>query len=174
MSDNNRQEITDFELAQLLRDLPRERQPARDLWQGIERKMLDHPQPKKRDSGQTWMPYAVAASMLVAVSALVLNITQNQTDYMQPVAGIEQMQREYVQVRNPMIEEFDRINQALDEPTRTELYRNFDILAQARRDLEQRVSENPDDRRLVEMLMKVHEQELELLKRDYTKSSRSM
>ena len=120
------------------------------------------------------MPYAVAASVLIAVSALMLNLVQLQDGYPQEVVGIDRLEQEYVQVRNPMMEEFFAVNQSLDQKTKDDLLQNLDILAHARRDLEHQVRENPDNRRLVEMLMKIHEQELELLKQDYTQSSRSM
>ena len=41
---NNRDLISDLELARLVRDLDREKQPQRDLWVGIQRGILDHPQ----------------------------------------------------------------------------------------------------------------------------------
>ena len=73
-----------------------------------------------------------------------------------------------------MVEEFTRVNQGLDTRTRNELHRNLEIMAQARLDLERQVRENPDNQHLIEMLMRVHEQELELLKQDFTKRSTSM
>jgi hypothetical protein len=47
-------------------------------------------------------------------------------------------------------------------------------MEQARREIEDQVRMNPENRRLVEMLMRIHEQELELLKQDYTQPSQSM
>jgi hypothetical protein len=55
-----------------------------------------------------------------------------------------------------------------------DLYRNLDILEQARRDIEAQVRENPENRRLLEMLMSIHAQELDLLKQDYSRPGRSM
>ena len=94
--------------------------------------------------------------------------------YLGEVAGVERLEHDYVEVRNPMMEEFFTVNAALDDRTKDDLYRNLDILAQARKDLQVQVRDNPDNRRLVEMLMNIHEQELELLKQDYTRPSRSM
>ncbi|MBT4160714.1 MAG: hypothetical protein HOC70_07095 [Gammaproteobacteria bacterium] len=166
--------ISDIELARLVRDLDREKPPQRDLWEGIQRGILDHPQARRDRDSNYWMPYAVAASMLIAVSALMLNLVQMQGGYPQEVVGIDRLEQEYVRVRNPMMEEFFTVNESLDKKTKDDLFRNLDILAQARTDLERQVRENPDNRRLVEMLMTIHEQELELLKQDYTRPSRSM
>ena len=176
-NDNKQSEIVDFELARRIRELDAEMQPERDLWMGIERQIIDHPQSGREPGNHFWMPYAVAASLLIAVSALLLNVFQLsparsvlQTD----LVTLDQIQNEYVQVRNPMVEEFSRVNKSLDQRTLNELYRNLDIMEQARKDLEQQVRENPENHRLVEMLMRVHEQELELLKQDFSTSSRSM
>jgi len=167
--------ISDFELAQLVRDLDREKMPERDLWAGIQRNILDHPQKTPGRDQQLWMPYAVAASMLIAVASLMLNLTQDQpVSFQTETAGFDQMQQEYIQVRNPMVEEFNRVNDRLDDKTMTVLHQNLDILAQARADLEQQVRENPDNQRLLDLLLKIHEQELELLRQDYTRPSTTL
>lgn len=165
--------LTDLELARQVRDLDREMQPERDLWMGIQRQILDHPQKQASDDRQTWMPYAVAASLLIAVSALALNVLELQRPAQSvgnELASLQELQQEYVQVRNPMVEEFTRVNQSLDDRTREELFRNLEIMEKARRELELEVQRNPEDLRLMQMLMKVHEQELELLKQNYTSS----
>ncbi len=137
---------------------------------------MDFPQKPERDQ-QFWMPYAVAASLLVAVSALVLNVVQMQ----QPgpvsqaqLTGLEEIQQEYLQVRNPMVERFTQVNNALDEKTKTDLYENLEILNRARRDLEYQVQANPENVRLREMLIRIHEQELELLRKDFVHSGTSL
>ncbi len=171
------EDVVDFELARRIRDLDAEMQPERDLWVGIERQIMDYPQKEGGVNDRDWMPYAVAASLVIAVSALLLNLAPVQTD--QPtlrtdMVTLGEIQREYVQVRNPMVEEFSRVNQSLDEKTLNELYRNLEIMERARLDLEQQIREDPNNHRLVEMLMRVHQQELELLKQDYSQYSRSM
>ena len=174
--------ISEMELARLVRDLPDEMTPDRDLWVGIQRQILDHPQKVKQPGQSGWMPYAVAASLLIAVSALMLNVAQLQPGSpaglgLDEVAGqmpLNQIRGEYAQVRNPMVDEFARVNQSLDQKTLQELYRNFQIMEQARLELEQQVRENPENLRLLEMLQKVHEQELELLRQDFSNPSKSM
>lgn len=168
--------ISDLELARLVRDMDKEKLPQRDLWLGVQRNILDHPQPTSRRDSNFWMPYAVAASLLVAVSALMLNLAQVQTrsPFTTDTVGFDQLHQEYVQVRNPMVEEFNRVNHTLDEKTMTELHRNLEILEQARKELEMQVRKNPENTRLMELLMKVHEQELDLLKQDFTRPSTSM
>jgi hypothetical protein len=176
-SGNGKQGISELELARQVRELNAEMQPERDLWAGIQRQILDHPQKTRGGGQQHWMPYAVAASLLVAVSALLLNVVQVQQGNVryagEPVL-MDQIGQEYLQVRNPMVEEFARVNQGLDMRTRNELHRNLEIMSQARLDLERQIRSNPDDQRLIEMLMRVHEQELELLRQNFTDRSSSM
>jgi len=165
--------LTELEFARRLRELDDEIQPERDLWVGVQRQILDLPHHREP---LFWMPYAVAASLLIAVSALMLNVVQMQRVNSIPIqlTGLDELQHEYVRVRNPMVENFTRVNESLDEGTRTELYRNLEIMAQARRDIEFQIRANPDNHRLIAMLMKLHEQELALLKTDFTNLSRSM
>ena len=173
--DQTDNKLTDLELARLVRDLDPDIQPDRDLWAGVQRKIMDHPQ-KSPASNQSWMPYAVAASLLIAVSALMLNVAQLQRAGSEggSLAGIDQLEEEYVKARNPMLDEFTRVNHSLDSETKTELYRNLKIMANARERLEEEVRANPENPRLREMLIKIHEQELALLRQDYTRRSRSL
>jgi hypothetical protein len=175
MTDHSDDKMTELELARLVRELDQEIQPNRDLWVGVQRQILGHPQKPARER-QFWMPYAVAASLLIAVSALFLNVVQlQQVDPVQGrMAGIDQLQDEYVKARNPMVDEFTRVNHSLDSETKTELYRNLKIMADAREKLEAEVRANPENPRLRELLIKLHEQELALLRQDFTRPSRSL
>jgi hypothetical protein len=173
----NSSEVTDLSLARQIKNLDREMQPERDLWLGIERQIQDFPQKRKLTLPSDWMPYGIAASLLVAFSALMLNIVQldkPDSGYVSTDQSFDRMQSEYVQIRNPMVQKFWEVNKDLDESVLNDLYRNLDILEQARRDIEAQVRENPENRRLVEMLMSIHEQELDLLKQDYSQPGRSM
>jgi hypothetical protein len=174
---SNSSEVTDLSLARQIKNLDREMQPERDLWLGIERQIQDFPQKRKLTLPSDWMPYGIAASLLIAFSALMLNIAQLdrlESGLVSTDQSFDRMQSEYVQVRNPMVQKFWEVNKDLDESVLNDLYRNLDILEQARRDIEAQVRENPDNRRLVEMLMSIHEQELDLLKQDYSRTGRSM
>jgi hypothetical protein len=73
-----------------------------------------------------------------------------------------------------MLVTFAETNKQLDPETLNSLFLNLEILAQARRDIEVQLRINPQDGRLLEQLMQIHEQELDLLKQDYLAQSRSM
>ena len=170
-------------LAREVRGLNREMQPSRDLWAGIERRIEAHPQPKKAEP-VAWMRYGMAASVLMAFSALVLtlvdvsgNLGGAETPAFVDTDGrttLNTLQVEYQRTRDPLVDRFTDTNRNLAPETLEELYRNIEIMAQARRDIEEQVRRDPTNPRLVELLMRVHEQELELLKQDFSQPSRSM
>jgi len=167
----------DLLLARQIRDLDQEIQPSRDLWPGIERNIIEYPQRKKTEWRNDWMPYGVAASLLLAVSALVINLTgvnQSADRFVAAEHTISAVQNGYIKVRNPLVEQFTEVNKNLEPATLEELHRNIEIMEQARLDIEAQVRQNPEDQRLVEMLMRIHSQEIELLKQDYSKPSTSM
>ncbi|TDJ33755.1 MAG: hypothetical protein E2O56_03320, partial [Gammaproteobacteria bacterium] len=56
-------------LEQLARDLPREIQPTRDLWPDIAHQITRESTARGRPRG--WLPLALAASVLIAVSSAV-------------------------------------------------------------------------------------------------------
>ena len=176
MTDDNKRvtDSQDLVLAREIRNLDPEMSPERNLWTGIERQIQDYPQKQKRTSVD-WVPYGVAASLVIAVSALLLNVLElnpAKPQFVSADRSFDLMQAEYIQVRNPMVQKFSEVNKELDEQTLNDLYRNLEILAQARRDIEAQVRQNPENRRLVEMLMRIHEQELELLKQDFSRPGR--
>ncbi len=166
------QPISELELARAIRELPREMEPSRDLWAGIERNIIDHPQPSVGGWKSDWVPYGVAASLVMAVSALALtafvSLQPAEPTFVAFDDSMQRMESEYLRVRNPMVRQFNETNQNLDPVVLEDIYQNVEIMAAARRDIEAQIRENPDDQRLVEMLMRIHEQELALLKQDFT------
>ncbi|HKI73101.1 MAG TPA: hypothetical protein VJ998_00540, partial [Pseudomonadales bacterium] len=117
------------------------------------------------------------ASLLIATAALVLNLMRVAPMAPKMVSfdrSMDSMQAEYIRASNPLVKKFSETNRNLDPLTLDDLYRNFEILENARKEIERQVRANPQDRQLVELLMKVHEQELDLLKQDFTKPGHSM
>lgn len=173
----------ELRLAREVRNLDREMLPNRDLWSGIERRIEAYPQPKKVERNTSWMRYGVAASVLMAFSALALTVMDMTgslpaTELVAVDASgtqtMDMLQVEYRKTRQPLVEQFTDTNRNLAPETLEELYRNIEIMAQARRDIEEQVRKDPTNPRLVELLMRVHEQELELLKQDFSQPSRTM
>lgn len=164
----------DLALSRAVKALESEIQPERDLWAGIERRIAESPQKNRGMLAEHWMPVGVAASLVVAVTSLVLNLTQPQglqglTFEPQSVEqGIDSINNQYRQVTSPMAQNFGEINKSLDPETLNELFRNLAIIEQARKDIEAQVRANPENPKLIEMLMWIHRKEVELLKQDFT------
>lgn len=174
----------EMQLAREVRALDRDIQPSRNLWPSIERRMEDFPQRKNPEYSASWLRFGMAASVLMAFSALVLTVADLGFDgtrgntaslFEQPnPTPLETMQVEYLKTREPLVEQFTETNRSLAPDTLEELYRNIEIMAQARKDIEAQVRLDPTNRRLVEQLMRIHEQELALLKQDFSQPTRSM
>lgn len=167
----------DLVIAREIRALDKEIMPTRDLWSGIERNISEFPQPKKTEKTRDWMPYGIAASLVIAVSSLLVNLVGSSQPNQQLVTAehaINSVQSHYLEVRNPLVDQFAETNKALAPETLEDLYRNIQIVENARKDIEEQVRQNPDNQRLVTMLMRIHEKEIKLLKQDYSKPGRSL
>ncbi|MDH5737354.1 MAG: hypothetical protein OEZ23_03540, partial [Gammaproteobacteria bacterium] len=167
--------------ARAVRELDREMQPERDLWVGIERRIMDHPQHRFGQWRQGWLPYGVAASLMLAMVSLVFSLSpaggggfMADTSPQTVSEGIDRIKSEYHQVINPMTREFGEVNKPLGEETLDDLYNNLAIIEKARKDIEAQLRQNPDNPRLVEMLMWIHQKEVELLKRDFAAPIRTI
>lgn len=174
----NGSEPLDISLARAVRDLDREIQPTRDLWPGIERQIANYPQRHRDDWFYKVMPYGMAASLLVAATALVLSLTQigsrEESKYANLESSIGQMQNEFMAVRNPSIQQFEETNEGLNPETIQLLRRNIEIIEKARKEIELALLANPENQRLIDMLMRVHQQELDLLNRNYVEPDSSI
>ena len=170
-------DAVELQLAREIRGLDREIMPQRDLWKAIERNIADYPQRKQFSLQRDWMPYGVAASLIIAITALVVNVVgieQKGSTLLAADYAIDSIDSGYMNVRNPMVDQFRETNKNLDQATLDDLYRNIEIMAKARKDIETQVRANPENTKLVEMLMRVHERELELLKQDYSQPGQSL
>lgn len=174
----NGSEPLDMTLARAVRDLDREIQPTRDLWPGIERQIANYPQRQRDDWLYRLMPYGMAASLLIAVTALVLTLSQvgdqQEMKYATLESSIGELQNEYITVRNPAIQQFEEANRGLDPETIVLLRKNIEIIEKARREIELALLANPENQRLIDMLMRVHQQELNLLNQNYAEPDSSI
>jgi hypothetical protein len=167
----------DLALARAIRDLEPALEPTRNLWLGIERNIADYPQGRQFPLRNSWLAISVAASFMMAASALTLTLVSFDGPAEQWVTSrppLERISQDYDLVRRPMLVKFAETNKQLGSETLNSLFLNLEILAQARRDIEAQLRIYPQDGRLLEQLMQIHEQELDLLKQDYLAQSRSI
>lgn len=155
--------ISDFELQQKIRDLDVEIEPGRDLWQGIERRVMALPQ--KRPLRERMLPLGVAASVVMAVSALILSIAQLQWHLPQDNKPIAIAHEEAYLGEGMALMSLDRelANEFIDPVARGEIFQSLAILVRARAEIYEQIQDNPGDHRLRRMLAKVQAQERELL-----------
>lgn len=174
----NGSEPLDIALARAVRDFEREIQPTRDLWPGIERQIANYPQRHRDDWLYKLMPYGMAASLLIAVTALILSVTQvggrEELKYLSLERSMGEMQNEFMAVRNPSIQRFEKANQGLDRETILLLYKNIEIIEKARKEIELALLQNPENQHLIAMLMRVHQQELNLLNQNFVEYDSSI
>ena len=160
----------DLVLARAVRELPPELEPSRNLWPGVERKIADYPQRRGFSLKQQWQSMGVAASFVMAASALTLalvNLNEPGAQWASGGTPLDQMSQDYEQARRPLLVKFTETNKYLGADTLNNVYANLEVLAQARREIEAQLHDTPQDGRLLEQLMRIHEQELELLKQDF-------
>jgi hypothetical protein len=173
--DDSPQDEGDFELAlaRSIRDLPREREPHRDLWPGIERRIGQ--QPNRRRGW--WVALGVATSLVLGLTTFI-GVQDRQPGMGEDLLSYEQsmdnMRTAYLRLRSPLVQEFRVANRDMDPASLEDLNRNVEIMEQARREVEGLLRQDPDNRHLVEVLIRLQAQELDLLRRDYMRPVHSM
>jgi len=176
-NDQDADDLLDLALAREVRNLDRDIQPPRDLWPGIERSIANIPQRDNSGLLYRFMPYGVAASLIMAVTALVLSLDEpaisRDARYVTLEESVNRVQDDFLAVRNPSFQQFEKANRELDPETIKLLYRNVEIIEKARKEIELALEANPESQRLLEMLLRVHEQELNLLNQSYVNSDNS-
>ncbi len=171
-------DLLDISLARAVRNLDREIQPHRDLWPGIERHIANFPQRDRDSFVYRMMPYGMAASLLIAVTALVLSLyptsPMQTAHYASLEESVRQVQNDFLAVRNPSFQQFKQTNKELDPDTIKLLYRNVEIIEKARKEIELALIANPENEQLLGMLLRLHEQELGLLNQSYVNQTTSL
>ncbi|MEM7362887.1 MAG: hypothetical protein AAF525_02585 [Pseudomonadota bacterium] len=130
---------TDVALTRLARSLPQDVAPERDLWQGIERRIIS---PDRRR--MNWQNWAIAASLVLSCSAVFLTIMTGQ-DQPAPLAVI------------------DRPSSVLPQRIEALMAHDLQLLASTREDLRARIASEPDNPELILLLVDIEAQEQALL-----------
>jgi hypothetical protein len=164
----------DDEATARLRDalaaLPRELEPARDLWPGIAAGLATR---QAAGTRRLWIPMALAASLLLAFSSalggawLGYGYAQRQGAALGSapasavdLAGIEQ---DYSAARASYFRELILGDERLDASTRETLRHNLAVIDRATNQLHQALANDPQNPLYVETLLMTREQEMEML-----------
>ena len=173
-------------LDQLLASLPREVQPERDLWRGIEAEIAKTPivtdsAPVVHFSRSRWMQLAAGVLLVLATSLTTFVITRQslQQDPAVQVAdqpvptpalnampasfGPEVLGAEYLQARSDLNKRFEERIKSLPPSARAKLERNLADLRQAANEISATLADHPSDPLLQDLLMSTYQRELQLL-----------
>jgi hypothetical protein len=154
----NSHQLSDAELRLQLRGLPKEREPERDLWSGIQASIQNAPVRKNR---RALSSFAMAASLaFIAAIALPLFLSQPSDDTnslkAQVVSNeVKAMDTEY----QAALKEFSTIELA------PELKTQLQLLDDSANKLRQALNQSPQSTYLIPMLRRIYLQRLQLTQR---------
>lgn len=177
-------------LSQMLASLPKDVQPERDLWQGIQAEIGKTPivtdsAPVVHFSSARWFQIAAGVLLVLATSFTTFVITRNSMEknaavqvaqQQQPVPtataplnampvsfGAEALGADYLKARSELDKRFEERIKTLAPSTRAKLERNLADLRHAANEISATLAENPSDPLLQDLLMSTYQRELQLL-----------
>jgi len=177
-------------LSQMLAALPKDVQPERDLWQGIQAEIGKTPivtdsAPVVHFSSSRWFQMAAGVLLVLATSLTTFVITRNSMEkdaavqiaqQQQPVPaataplnampvsfGTEALGVDYMKARSELDQRFEARMKTLPPSTRAKLERNLADLRHAANEISATLAENPSDPLLQDLLMSTYQRELQLL-----------
>jgi hypothetical protein len=144
------------------RALPRVEMPTRDLWSGIESRLVPRPPAPAARRFDRLRPWALlaAALALVLLGASLAQLRQRGT----PPHGFAEAQARYLSASAALAEALAADPRALPEATRAVVERNLTILDQAIRESETALAADPGNPDLEQLLTARYEQRLALLR----------
>ncbi len=155
--------ISDQSLEQQIAQLPKEMEPKRDLWRGIEKAIAMTPQqPTKKTQ---LLPVAWAASILVAVVVSWLSFTPQQLTTPVTLTIAATLQQEFEQQKQLMLTSFG--SPKLSELPQ-EMQQQLTELSSARNTISKALASDPENKELLNLLRWTQQQEIQLLKQLYT------
>lgn len=178
-------------LSQMLASLPKDVQPERDLWQGIQAEIAKTPivtdtAPVVHFASTRWFQIAAGVLLVLATSFTTFVITrqsmekdavqmaQTQQQATVPTAaaplnampvsfGPEALGADYLKARSELDKRFAERIKTLAPSTRAKLERNLADLRHAANEISATLAENPSDPLLQDLLMSTYQRELQLL-----------
>lgn len=157
-------------IEQAIQKLPKEVTPPQPGWKSVERAILSDRSQSTRQS--SWMPYAVAASLLVAVLSSAISV-KTMSDYesfkeqqvaflrTQETIMLQDQQRQII--RTNFVGRLQSASSSLDPATVADINNNLAIIEQALLDIKQALIKQPGNERLTELLQDTYAQEKGLI-----------
>ena len=167
--------------------LPDEIEPANDGWSAVKDKILNQSgrHTASIDSGMNqrvnqpvanrgWMPYAVAASLLVAVASSILSIKtlsdyqafqQSHDHYVAQQQEFQLLEQRRQIIKASFVEDFSNMASKMDPEVAADIQNNLVIIEQALLDIRKAMIAEPDNARLTELLEETYQREEQLIER---------
>lgn len=166
--------------------LPDEIEPGNNGWSAVKDKILSesaHPPATNNSAGAQnitqaansgWMPYAVAASLLVAVASSILSMKtlsdykafqQSHEHYVAQQQEIQLLEQRRQIIKASFVEDFSNMASQMDPEVAADIQNNLVIIEQALLDIRKAMIAEPDNARLTELLEETYQREEQLIER---------
>lgn len=169
----NLADFSDKQITQQAQQLPKDIQPEHDLWPNIANRIKDLPQEQPRAKQNTWLPLAMAASLLIAIGALGFagytnvqlqqQLEQTADSEAKVQALIDAIEQPYQTARTSYLQALATQEQQLSAEEREVVRKNLEIINNAADEIRAALVKNPNDPLLMEALILTHNKELALL-----------
>ncbi|WP_144393720.1 hypothetical protein [Pleionea sediminis] len=166
MSEHNSDEGWN-KIRQAIDELPREMEPPVDGWPAV-RQAIQSTQAKDERHHSFWMPYAIAASLLIAVFSTFLSVkTMNDYDefkqqhyaYVNRQEQLQVMEQERQLIKANFESQFSEVAQQLPPEAVADIKNNLVVIEQAILDIRKALVRQPKNKRLNELLRETYQSE---------------
>ncbi|NVK88505.1 MAG: hypothetical protein HWE13_10275 [Gammaproteobacteria bacterium] len=149
-----------------LKALPKELAPETSQWSQIER-TITRERPKRG-----WMPFAVAASVMVAVASTAFSINtalslkafkSEQLAYQMAQEEIQYREHQRRLVKASFVQNLNQVADKLDSATIADIQNNLAIIEQAMLDIRAALAKQPGNERLTQLLQETYNREQQLI-----------
>jgi hypothetical protein len=170
-NENMPTDIVEHSIARQASQLKNEIEPSADLWPNIADKIRELPQQEfHQPKQQTWMPMAMAASLLFAVVSLGFtgytnyNVQQNSlADLESKQSTIDLIEEPFMLARTGYMTSLATDEIQMSEEVRAVLKKNLKIIDDASLEIRAALINNPNDPFLTDALLLTRQKELQLL-----------
>ncbi len=162
--------IGDRRRGQLAPRLKATHEPEKDLWPMIEHGIQSS---QVKQPAFQWMPYALAASLLVSILSISLSgyLYVNQQELtaqinIEPatVSNLELIEKPYIIAKTTYLTEIATDHRQLTPELKEVLRNNLEIIETAASEIHAALKANPNDAFLMDTLIQTREKEIELLR----------
>ncbi|MEE4246680.1 MAG: hypothetical protein V2I33_14815 [Kangiellaceae bacterium] len=168
-----------FEVKQSLNQLPKEMTPSRDLWNDIEASISQAQVQPSNDVvvninqvNKSWMPYAVAASLTLAIFSSWFSWTTmqeyksyriEQSQLAEQKAVLDAMSQQRMTMKASFIDKIERQSGNLDSAVMADVLNNLAIIEQAVADIRSALISEPNNQQLLQLLESTYQKEQRMM-----------